>query len=177
MLEVVVASGVLAGALVALAQLFAMSASTNIAARTLLYTTVLAQQKVEQLRSLVWSVDAGGAPMSDTSTDTAASVEIDGGGTGLSVSPPDTMTSNTSGWVDYLDQFGNVLGGGPIPHPRTAYIRRWSIEPSSANPDNVLVIHVMVTPRRDRGAADARGSTERLPGESRVVSVRTRTAR
>jgi len=166
LLEVVIATGVMAGALVTLGQLLALSVSTTRAAHALTYTAVLAEQKMEQLRSLAWRFDSQGLPVTDRETD----------GTGLSQSPPDTLTSNVNGWVDYVDRFGNALGVGPKPPARTVYVRRWSIEHLPGNADNTIVMQVLVTPRMNRGAADAAGSTLRLPGESRLVSVKTRKA-
>jgi type II secretory pathway pseudopilin PulG len=166
LLEVVVATGIMAGALVTLGQLLALSVSNNRAAHALTYTAVLAEQKMEQLRSLAWGFTGLGLPITDTETD----------GTGLTPSPPDALTSNVDGWVDYIDRFGNALGGGPNPPAKTVYIRRWSIERLADNPDNTIVMHVLVTPRMNRGAADVPGSTLRLPGESRLVSVKTRKA-
>ena len=50
--------------------------------------------------------------------------------------------------------------------------RRWSIEPLPTNPNNTLIIQVLVTPNRVRGAADA-GSVGRLAGEARMMTVKT----
>lgn len=159
LVEVTIATGILAGALVALGQMFAMSISSNRAAGALTYGTVLAEQKIEQLRGLTWAFDNLGQPVSDAA---------------LSPSPPDTMTRNTPGWVDYIDRFGQVLDGGAAPPPKTVYTRRWAIEPLPTNPANTIAIHVLVTARTNRGPADRAGSTARLPGESRLVTVKTR---
>ena len=176
LLEVVVATFIMAGALVLLGQMLGVSVTNNQTARRLTYSTVLAEQKMEQLRGLSWGVDSLGLPVSDTNTNTASPVESPTGGTGLSASPSGTLTRNTAGWVDYLDRLGNVLGGGPSLRSKTAYIRRWAIEPLPANPDNTLVIEVLVTTRYDRGAADAPGSTILWPDEARLVSLKTRKA-
>ena len=40
-----------------MAQLFIASTATNLAARNETFTTVLAEQKLEQLRSLTWGFD------------------------------------------------------------------------------------------------------------------------
>src|SRR5215471_3353865 len=129
LVEVTIATGLLAAALSTLGHMLALSVSTNRAANTLTYTSILAEQKMQQLRGLTWGYDSAGQPVSDTTSNTAASAETSNGGTGLSPSPAETMTSNMSGWVDYLDRFGNVLGGGGAPLPKTVYIRRWAIEP------------------------------------------------
>ena len=177
LLEVTIATGIMAGALMALGQMFAVSVSNNAAARSLSYSTVLAEQKMEQLRGLTWGFDTLGLPVSDTTTNTAAAnVETPTGGTGLTPSPSGTLTSNTNGWVDYVDQFGNILGGGTTPPANTVFTRRWAIEPLPSNPNNTLVIHVLVSRRSSRGTADTAGSTQRLQDEARLVSAKTRKA-
>lgn len=174
--EVIFATGIMATALVALAHMFAVSVKNNIDARTGTYATTLAEQKMEQLRGLTWGFDILGLPLSDVSTDTTLPVESPAGGTGLSPSPPGTLLRNTPGWVDFVDQWGNILGGGITMPPRTVYIRRWSVEPLPTNPNNTLVIQVLVTKRLDRGSADSAGSTQRLSNEARLMSMKTRKA-
>src|SRR2546423_15347124 len=87
LLEVLVATALLATALVSLAQLFAMSTRSNIGSRNTTYAAVLAQQKLEELRSLAWGFDANGLPMSDISTDTTKTPEDQVGGAGPTPSP------------------------------------------------------------------------------------------
>jgi hypothetical protein len=96
-----------------------------------------------------------------------------GAGTGLSPSPSGTLTQNTDGWVDYLDLNGCDLGGGGNAPNGTTYIRRWSVEPLPTNPNNTLILQVLVTRRTNRGDADA-GNVARLPEETRFMSVKTR---
>jgi hypothetical protein len=75
--------------------------------------------------------------------------------------------------VDYLDINDCLLGGdGAIPN-RTIYIRRWSVEPLPTNPNNTLILQVLVTRRINRGAAD-QGNVMRMNEEARVMSVKTR---
>jgi type II secretory pathway pseudopilin PulG len=173
LVETLVASAMLAVSLVALAELFAVAAKSNATARAGTFTTILATQKIEQLRGLTWGFDSLGLPVSDTTTDTAVSPEAPSGGTGLAPSPSNALQGNTNGYVDYLDVNGVQLGGGTVAPAGTAYIRRWTIEPLPANPTNTLIIQVLVTRRRNRGAADA-GSVARMPDEARLVTVRTR---
>ena len=171
--EVLVASALLAISLVALAELFAVAAQSNATARAGTFTTILATQKIEQLRGLMWGFDSLGLPISDTTTDTAVSPEAPAGGTGLAPSPSNALRDNTNGYVDYLDVNGVQLGGGTVAPAGTAYIRRWTIEPLPADPNNTLVIQVLVTRRRNRGVADL-GSVARMPEEARLVTVKTR---
>ena len=171
-----VATGIMATALVGLAQMFAISVKNNQNARTGSYAVTLAEQKMEQLRGLTYGFDTIGLPQTDTTTDTTAAVETPDGGTGLTPSPAGALNANTSGYVDYIDQFGKSLGGGTTPPPAAIYIRRWAIVPLPANPSSTIVIQVMVTRERHRGAADQPGSTDRLKDEARVVSMKTRKA-
>jgi type II secretory pathway pseudopilin PulG len=174
LVEAIVAAGLMAGALASLAQMFAMSIANGRSARAGSYATVLAQQKLEQLRGLTWSFDALGVPLTDTSTDTAAPDETPAGGTGLSPSPAGTLTSNTDGWVDYVDESGNALGGGASPRPGAVYVRRWAIETLPTSPADTIVIQVFVTTTAIRGRGSV--STNRRPEESLLTSIRTRKA-
>ena len=176
LLETLFATGLLATALVALAQMFTISVKNNQSARTGSYATALAEQKMEQLRGLTFGFDTIGLPITDTTTDTTQPTETQNGGKGLTPSPSGTLVANTNGYVDYVDQFGNILGGGQSPRQNTVYIRRWSIDPLPTNPNNTLVIQVMVTRELNRGLADQTGSTQRLRDEARIISIKTRKA-
>jgi type II secretory pathway pseudopilin PulG len=175
LVEVMVATGLLATALVTLAQLFALSTQSNVSSRSTTYASVLAEQKLEELRALSWGFDTQGLALSDTTTNTAVSPEMPTGGKGLSPSPSTSLQENTTGFVDYVDGFGNKLGTGQNPPDGAIYTRRWSITPLPTNPNNTLVIQVLVTRRLSRGAAD-QGSVNRLPDEARMITVRTRKA-
>ncbi len=168
LVEALVACGVLALGVVALVQLFVVSAQ---AARDAGDTTVaasLAGQKAEELRGLVYGVDAAGASLTDTSSDTATSPESATGGTGLSTSPRSSLVRDTPGYVDYVDQHGTKVGE---PAAGT-FTRRWSITPLPESPDRALVVQVWVT-RRAGPYSEAPGHG-RLPGQASVVTVRRR---
>ncbi len=173
LIEVMVACAVFMVGVVALAQLFAVSTRSNMRARFTTSTLVLAQQKMEQLRGLTWGYDTLNLPLSDTSTDVSV-VPFVAGGSGLLPSPPGTLTATVRGYVDYLDQYGGWVGNGAQPPPGAVYVRRWSVEPLPANPNNTLILQVLCSRVVSRGAADAAGSTVRLPDEARLVSVKTR---
>ena len=173
LVEVLVATVLLATAILTVAQLFGIAIRSNMSARSTTSTTLLAQQKLEQLRGLTWGFDSAGLPISDTTTDTALAVQAAAGGTGLAPSPSTALQQNTAGYVDYLDKYGNSLGGGATTPGDAAYIRRWSVEPLPANPNDTLIIQVLVTPHRNRGSAD-QGAVARMPDEARLVTVRTR---
>jgi prepilin-type N-terminal cleavage/methylation domain-containing protein len=175
LVEVMVATTLLAVGLVSLAQLFAVAAANNTNAHNSTFAAVLAEQKMEQLRALAWGFDPVGLPISDSTTNTAAQPETSTGGTGLSPSPDTSLVENTPGYVDYVDRFGNILGGGSTAPSGTVYVRRWSVEPLPTNPNNTLILQVLVTPHVNRSVADA-ASVARLRDEARLMSVKTRKA-
>ena len=68
------------------------------------------------------------------------------------------------------------MGTGDVVPPDTAiYTRRWSITPLPTNPNNTLIIQVLVTRNKARGDADL-GAVTRLPEEARMIAVKTRKA-
>jgi hypothetical protein len=180
-MEVLIAMGVMAVGLVALAQLFALSTTANHSSKTTTFAVMLAQQKMEQLRGLTWGFDTVGLPISDVTTNSSVVPQAAGcptsgtagQGTGLSPSPAGTLSGNVSGWVDYLDVNGCLLSGGSTLPNQTLYIRRWSVEPLPTNPNNTLILQVLVTRRVDRGVAND-GNVTRLTEEARVMSIKTR---
>lgn len=177
LLEVLVASTIMIAGVASLAQLFLVSTRNNAAAKSTSIAAMLAQQKMEQLRALEWGFDALGLPSTDTTTDTTVVPEGANGGTGLSPSPAGTLNNNTVGWVDYLDKYGTQLGGGTTTPPGSAaYIRRWSVEPLPTNPNNTLVLQVLVTPNGLRTGADTSTSVVRNNQEARFITVKTRKA-
>jgi len=181
LVEVLIAMGVMTVGVVSLAQLFALSTRANHSSKTTTFTVMLAQQKMEQLRGLIWGFDTIGLPISDVTTNSSVVPQsagcptstTAGVGTGLSPSPAGTLSDNVSGWVDYLDINGCLLSGGATAPNRTIYIRRWSVEPLPTNPNNTLILQVLVTRRTDRGEAD-NGNVTRLPEEARLMSIKTR---
>jgi prepilin-type N-terminal cleavage/methylation domain-containing protein len=180
LIEVLMATALMAVALISLAQLFAISTTNNVASRYSTMAAILAEQKMEQLRGLTWGFDLLNLPLSDLSSNVAAfeatglcAEATAGAAVGLSPSPGNTLAANVNGYVDYVDENGCGLGGGTVMPAGAIYIRRWSVEPLPTNPNNTLILQVLVTPRTDRGIADA-GSVTRLPDEARLISVKTR---
>jgi prepilin-type N-terminal cleavage/methylation domain-containing protein len=176
LLEVLFATTILVVGVAGLAQLFALSTRTNSSARATTFASLLAQEKMEQLRSLTWGFDSLGLPLTDTSTNISSATQNPTGGRGLTPSPVGTLGSNTDGYCDYLDGTGKSLGSGSNPPNGAVYIRRWSIEPLPTNPNNTLVLQVLVTRNRTRGASDTATGVNRLPDEARIISVKTRKA-
>jgi type II secretory pathway pseudopilin PulG len=177
--EVAVATGILATVSLGVAQMFALSTEKNLTARQQVSTTTMATQKMEQLRGLTFSYDASGLglPVTDTTTNLALCTP-DATGSGLNPSPTDSLEENRDGFVDYLDARGNCVGTGTAPPAGSVFTRRWSILPLPTNPNNTLVLTVLVTPTAKEQ------QRVRIPGTARVrqmqdamlISVRTRKA-
>jgi prepilin-type N-terminal cleavage/methylation domain-containing protein len=178
LVEVVIAMGLLTAVSLGVAQLFAASTRANLAARTRTTTTAMAEQKLEQIRSLTWGFDIAGQglPVSDTTTNLSV-YPFTQNGSGLNPSPSDSLEQNSAGFFDFVDAAGNWVGtGGNIPGT-AAYLRRWSITPLPTNPNNTLVIQVLVTPLANEQARVASPFTRtRMLGDSLLVSVKTRKA-
>lgn len=117
LVETLVAAALLTTAVVTLAQLSGIAARSNMASRHLTYATVLAAQKLEELRAL--DIEA------------------------LSPSPATALDESTPGWMDYVDQAGKTLGDRS--RRNSVYVRRWSIQPLAADPGHGWVIQVLVT--------------------------------
>ncbi|HUF47942.1 MAG TPA: prepilin-type N-terminal cleavage/methylation domain-containing protein [Vicinamibacterales bacterium] len=178
LVEVLVAMLIIMVMALGTAQLFAVSIRATHAARNQTATTALASQKLEQLRALTWGFDAAGSglPVTDTTTNLSQDPPTNAGA-GLNPSPPGTLNQNTAGYVDFLDARGLWVGTGTQPPATAMFIRRWSIEPLPTNPNNTLVLQVLVTTvARDLEMAAATGPRERWADDALVVSVKTRKA-
>jgi prepilin-type N-terminal cleavage/methylation domain-containing protein len=176
LIEVVVAMAILTVVSLGVAQLFAASTRINIIARGQTSTTMLAEQKIEQIRAMTWGFDASGEglPVSDTTSNLTKS-PADQSGTGMNPTPADSLEQNTTGCVDFLDANGTWLGTGTTAPATAVYIRRWSIQPLPTNPNNTLVIQVLVTPTANEAARKITGNPRaRMPGDTLLTTVKTR---
>jgi prepilin-type N-terminal cleavage/methylation domain-containing protein len=179
LVEVLAALALIGVGAAGVAGLLTVSMHAGATARHRTSVTTLAMQKVEQLRSLSWSVDAAGSGLavSDLTTDTSVDPPAGGGG-GLSASPPSALVANTPGYVDFLDGGGTWLAGGASPPAGAVYVRRWSVSPLARDPQGSVVVQVLVTTlARDRAAGAAAASQGRLPDAARLVTAITRKAR
>ena len=181
LIEVIVSMGLLTAVSLGVAQLFAVSTNANRVARGQTSTTSLAAQKMEQIRSLSWGFDleGQGLPVSDTTTDLSVYPLTDTG-KGLNPSPANTLEENVPGYVDYLDVTGTWVdpeGAPDTPPAAAAFIRRWAITPLPTNPNNTLVIQVLVTPvSNEASRVVTEGARGRMPGDALLTSVKTRKA-
>jgi hypothetical protein len=109
--------------------------------------TEYAQDKMEQLLVLAWG---------DTDSDTRVFPAASAGGTGLALGGNAVSTAPVDGYVDYLDQDGNLVaseGGAPADW---FYIRVWSVSSPSVN---LKMVTVTATVRSTLGGTTLPTST------------------
>ena len=170
LVEVCIAIAVLAIAMSGLAGLVALSLKACVDARAQTTAVMLADQKIEQLRSLAWGHDASGIAVSDLTTDLSRDPAA-GGGFGLRSSSSNSLDANLTGYVDYLASSGVWVGTGPSPPPAARYIRRWRISPVAGDPDTLVFEVLVTTVARDRTAPRPR---HRLQDDAMVSTTRGR---
>jgi type II secretory pathway pseudopilin PulG len=151
LLEVVLTSAIATTIAAGAGGLLAMTIRANHRARIHTMATMLAAQKMEELRSLSWTHISTSAPAlsmssSDLTTDLSNDPATDDG-PGLLRSPNGTLTSNVDGYVDYLDATGRWIGRGSFVPAAAVYIRRWAVQPHASDPDSLLVFDVVVGTR------------------------------
>lgn len=141
-IESIVASALTITTLASVTHLFLQSAQATADARRAPIVLAAAESKLEQLRALSWTYDAAGAAVSDEQSDTSVDPPAPGGGTGLAVSPGDSLSRASPGYVDYLDRDGRSLGSTPV--AGALFSRRWWIQPLPAAPLDARLLRVCV---------------------------------
>ena len=178
LIEVIISMALLTSVSLGVAQVFAMSTRMNFVAHGQTSATAMAEQKLEQLRGLTWGFDlqGQGLPLSDTTSNLAVTPPTSSG-FGLNPSPSDSLEQNTPGYVDFLDANGTWVGTGATAPGSAVYIRRWSITPLPTNPNNTLVLQVLVTPVSSEATRVATAFTRtRMLADALLVTVKTRKA-
>jgi type II secretory pathway pseudopilin PulG len=139
LLEVLIAAGLLVSVAAGVTQVSILTVRASYGARAQTLSTVLAAQKMEQLRSLTWTYTETGDPSSDNFTNLSTDPPS-GSGPGLQPSPSGSLDTDTALYVDYLD-----AAGGWVPSRAGAvYVRRWAIRPLASDPNNIVILQVRV---------------------------------
>ena len=149
LIETVIAVSLLALGVSALAQVVLLAVRASAATERLSVAQQAARERLEQLRGLAWTSDAGTIPISDWTTDLTRTPPASGGA-GLGVSPESALALNTAGYCDFLDGSGRWLSGATRAPAGAAWTRRWSIT-SLPGEDDVLVMQVVVVPAHPTG--------------------------
>lgn len=175
LIEVVLAMAVLTTAAGTLLYAAMAAGRATVEARRADVMQRAAVEKLEQLRGLSWTSDAGTVAVSDWTSDVTVAPVSGAGGTGLGVSPTDTLATSTAGYSDVLDADGRWMGPGPATPVGASVVRRWSIQ-SATLPADTLVLQVVVVPFTVTGgvptAAAARGANGVW-----LIDLRTRRSR
>ena len=133
LIEVMVASAILGCAVLSVAQLVATATSATADARRVSEATLLAWQKIDELRSLAFTFDDAGLPVTDPA---------------LAPSPAGTLTSDTDGYVERLD---------------AQYRRRWAIAPAGNPDLLILRVRVVPAGREHELASATTLRARRRP--------------
>jgi hypothetical protein len=128
LVEVVVATGVLVTVLAGLAQLLAVTSRRLADVGQTAVADAAAGQKLEGLLTAPWTVDAAGAPVSSPALET---------------SPAGSLQNDTADYVDYLDEHGALAAGADAARGG-AYVRRWSVRPTTPVDPDTLALEVCV---------------------------------
>jgi Tfp pilus assembly protein PilV len=138
LIDALVAMAIVVTGVAAVAQLFVLAAHGMAGARAITVASVLAAQKLEELRSVAYTLAPDGSAVTDPA---------------LVPSPPGSLAENTPGFVEHLDAAGRVVGADAAPPSQSVYVRRWSVEPLPASMDPLLIRVVVL--RTGRRALDA----------------------
>jgi type II secretory pathway pseudopilin PulG len=149
LVETLVALGLLSVVAAGVAQLFGLALASGRAAHDRTLMAALAAARLEQLRSLAWSIHVRADGTLDFLTDLATDLSRDpptAGGTGLSDSPSATLASDVPGYVDYLDAEGRWVGAAAGIPGRAVYVRRWAVRRLPAVSGDAVALQVLVAP-------------------------------
>jgi hypothetical protein len=146
LLEALIASLLIAVAVVGLAQLVAVGTTQSGRARRAVTAVTLAQAKLEELRAEPWGYTRAGSRISSGA---------------LAVSTGADLSEDRPGHADALDRFGAPVSAGDPPHFR----RRWAIELFDPADPDTLMLSVCVF---DAGGAAA------ASGDACVWAIRAR---
>lgn len=156
LLEVLITAGLLVTVAAGSSHILSIATRAAYTARFRSIGSMLAAEKIEQLRSLAWTHATTADPaisisISDFTSDLSTNPPTDAG-PGLLPSPPGTLNADAAYYADYLDGAGRIVGGGSPP-PAAVFIRRWAVRPLASDPGNILVFTVVVTTRAPGGTA------------------------
>jgi type II secretory pathway pseudopilin PulG len=140
LVEVLVSLAILITGLVVLAQLLAAALHGTAAARSDTYATVLAAQKMEELAA---------EP-------------------GLAWSPPDSLSRNVAGFVDYVDRNGRTVDPAASAPRGFVFVRRWSVQALSGTSSVIIQVSAFAA----SGGTRAQASADPRPGRACLSTIR-----
>ena len=155
LVEVIVATAIFTLVSVAAAHLLAWAVRALWSTGAETVALAAAQAKMEELQSREWRFDGAGNRVSD-----------------LAASPPDALLRDVDGYADYLDAGGEPIAPAAQRPAHAVFLRRWSVRPLAAAPDDTLVFQVLVIPLS--GGAAAPPSAWRGRGDALLSAARTR---
>jgi len=128
LIETVVATGILVTAMAGIAQLFALSVRSTQDTGSQSAALTAAQDQLEVLRSLAFTYDPVGSPVTDPGLGSSGTLSLD---------------EDTSGFVDYLNAEGVVVDVD-ADDSGVGFTRRWRVSSIDAFAPEALAIEVCV---------------------------------
>ncbi|MGH9387118.1 MAG: type IV pilus modification PilV family protein [Vicinamibacterales bacterium] len=121
LMETLIAAGILVTVLASLAQLVAWSVTQARDAGRRSRALTAAQDQLEKLRGLPWTLDLNGEAVSHPA---------------LAISPADSLDESVAGYTDSVDEAGQVVDGPPA-----IIVRRWAVMSiESGTPDAISIV-------------------------------------
>ena len=148
LIEVLVATSIVAVTVGGLAQLTALAARANVQAGRTSFAVVVAQQKTEEVLA-----EAG----------------LD-----LNASPAAALTTNVDGFFDFVNRHGRPTGSSATTPPGSDYLRRWSVQPVGGG--ETLIVQVRVIDIRNATSAGTAALLATGMHEVRIVGAKARKA-
>jgi hypothetical protein len=132
LIETVIACGILLVVMLGLLSMAALATTyTENHGHLEARTTEYAQDKMEQLLALAYT---------DTFSNTVLFPAAPSGGTGLGVGGSVNTAAPVDGYVDWLEEDGDLLGGGTSPPSTWFYERVWQVTSPSSGIKQVTVV-------------------------------------
>lgn len=125
LIEALIATLLIASAVVGLAHLVAVAAEQSQTSRRATSALTVAQTKLEQLRRASWTYAQDGSRISSPR---------------LTSSPAESLREDSAGYVDFVDAFGEIVA--PESSVVPSFARRWSVAPLDASDPDTLILHV-----------------------------------
>jgi hypothetical protein len=170
-LDGVMALGIAACGLAAMAPLLMACTRAIADARAETRALALASSRLEQLKAALYEQDAATLSLVTDTTTNFAQVPPSNDGSGLAPGDAATAWADTPGFVDWADR-----EGAPVTRPRgAAFVRRWSVtRVAAAGGVDSLALVVFARDLAREGSEPPRASPIGRPGDVWLFTVRAR---
>jgi type II secretory pathway pseudopilin PulG len=161
LIEAVMALALTATIAIGVSTSLVASRAAGVRARDTAIAVIAARARLAELAALRFDIAIGADGVAAPRTDA-----------GLAPSPPDALSADRAGYVDYLDASGAPLGADARAAASAAYVRRWTIGRQGGGPAEAALVAVMVAPVAVERRVRALGDPARLVDQPEAVLLR-----